>query len=412
MKVLIVNTYESLGGAALAAHRLFEALNHSGAEAKMLVAMRQTDDPLVIEAPDRWRYKLAFASERGKIWLRNGFKKKRLFALDPATDGCDITRTEAFGEADVVHLHWVNQGFLSIASLRKVLSSGKRIVWTMHDMWPCTGICHYAGSCPHFRTHCHSCPLLMRPGRKDMSYRAFRAKQRLYDGAQFSVVTCSHWLEEQAHYSKLLQGKPITCIPNPLDTSIFCPGDKLEARKALGLPLQKKLILFASQKVTDERKGVKYMVEMARHIKRKHSSETESNIGFIAMGQKAERLAELLSFPVFPMGYVRSPQNLATIYRAADLFVTPSLFDNLPNTIAEAMACGTPCVGFRTGGIPEMIDHEANGYVANYKDAQDLANGVEYVLSTPGLGDAAHRYASYIYDQDRIARLYLNAYAQ
>ncbi|MCD8304965.1 MAG: glycosyltransferase [Prevotellaceae bacterium] len=411
MKVLLVNTSQIAGGAAIAAYRLLKALLRGGVDAKMLVALRQTDDPDVLTAAPEWRHKMHFATERARIWLSNGFTKKRLFALDPATDGTDITELPAFKEADIIHLHWVNQGFLSMAGLRKVLRSGKRIVWTMHDMWPSTGVCHYAGSCTLFRTRCHDCPLLKKPAKRDMSYTTFKRKAALYKDADFKVVTCSHWLEEQAHLSSLLKGKSITCIPNPLDTTLFCPGDKLEARKALGLPLERRLILFASQKVTDERKGIKYIAEMAKTLKKRSATQTDANLGFIAMGLKAERLAELLSYPVYPMGYIASPERLVEIYRAADLFITPALFDNLPNTIVEAMACGTPCVGFRTGGIPEMIDHLANGYVANYKDSQDLADGVEFVLNTPGLGDAASHYAQYVYDQDRVARKYIEVYA-
>ncbi len=410
MKVLIVNTSELEGGAAIAAHRLYEALNKNGVDATMMVGFRQTTDPKVTVAAPRWKYNLNFTLERTKIWMTNRLHRQNLYAVDTASDGIDITETREFEKADVVHLHWINQGFLSFASMKKILQSGKRVVWTMHDMWPCTGICHYAGECTKFRTECHTCPLLMNPGKKDLSNQSFRRKRILYHDADIRFVTCSHWLHEQAASSALLKGKPISCIPNPLDTTLFCPGDMVEARKALSLPLQKKLILFGSQKVTDERKGMKFLVEMAHILKERHSLQAELNIAFLVVGQQAERLAELLSFPVYPMGYVDSTEKLVNVYRAADLYITPSLFDNLPNTIVEAMSCGTPCVGFRTGGIPEMIDHLGNGYVANYKDPEDLANGVEFALGHPSLGDSAHHYASYMYDEARITRKFMELY--
>ncbi len=410
MKVLIVNTSEIAGGAAIAANRLCRALNKNGAETKMLVAQRQTDDVRVVNATAEWKYQMNFTLERARIWALNKFNKRNLFAMDIASDGTDITRLREFREADVIHLHWINQGYLSMGNLRKIVHSGKRIVWTMHDMWPCTGICHYSGECVKFRSQCRECPLLARPGKGDVSYRTFRKKEELYKDADIRFVTCSHWLEEQAHTSSLLEGKSINCISNPLNTELFCPGDKVKARKTLSLPLKKKLILFASQKVTDERKGIQFLAEMAQIIKKRNATETEVNIGFIVIGQHAEQLAEMLSYPVYSFGYISSPNQLVDIYRAADLFITPALFDNLPNTIVEAMACGTPCVGFRTGGIPEMIDHLANGYVANYKDCQDLADGVQYVLNTPGLGDAACHYAAYQYDENRVARKYMEVY--
>ncbi len=399
-----------VGGAAIAAHRLVEALNRNGVEAKMMVGFSQTDDPKVTVATPRWKYNLNFTLERAKIWMKNRLRRQNLYSIDTASDGIDITKTKEFVEADVIHLHWINQGFLSFESMKKVLQSGKRIVWTMHDMWQCTGICHYAGECTKFRTECHNCPLLTSPGKKDISNQSFRRKRILYHDADIRFVACSHWLHEQAASSALLKGKSISCIPNPLDTTLFSPGDRVEARKKLSLPLQKRLLLFGSQKVTDERKGMNYLVEMAHILKERHSLRAELNLAFLVMGQQAERLAELLSLPVYPMGYVDSTEQLVNIYRAADLFITPSLFDNLPNTIVEAMACGTPCVGFRTGGIPEMIDHLGNGYVANYKDPADLANGVEYVLEHPSLGDSAHHFASYMYDEGRITRKFLELY--
>ncbi len=410
MKVLIVNTSENAGGAAIAANRLLHALRKNGVDAKMMVATKQTDDPDVVAAVPAWKYQINFTLERARIYSLNRMSRQNLFAIDIASDGTDITKTKEFGEADVVHLHWVNQGFLSFRGLKRIIQSGKRIVWTMHDMWPCTGICHYAGECANFRGECHSCPLLVKPGKRDLSNHAFRRKRILYSNADIRFVACSHWLEEQAHYSSLLRDKSITCISNPLDTEVFCPGDKVAVRKALSLPLNKKLILFASQKVTDERKGIRYLADMASIIKRRHGTETGANMGFLVMGQRAEHLAEMLSYPVYPLGYIESQEELANVYRAADLFITPALSDNLPNTIAEAMACGTPCVGFRTGGIPEMIDHLGNGYVANYKDPNDLADGVEYVLNNPSMGDAANHYAAYQYNEGRVVRKFMEVY--
>ncbi len=412
MKVLIVNTSDVVGGAAIAAYRLYKALNKNGVEAKMMVAQKQTKDPNVVVACPTWEYNMNFAVERARIYALNRMSKRNLFAMDIASDGTDITKMGEFQEADIIHLHWVNQGFLSLAGLRKILLSGKRIVWTMHDQWAGTGICHYAGDCTNFRSECHTCPLLNSPGRKDLANQLFRRKRILYHDADIRFVACSHWLEEQAHLSALLKGKNIRCIPNPLDTTLFSPGDRIEARKRLSLPLKKKLILFGSQKVTDERKGIRYLVEMAHILKERHSIEADINVGFLVMGQQAEHLSELMSLPVYPMGYVDTQEKLVNIYRAADVFITPSLSDNLPNTIAEAMACGTPCVGFRAGGIPEMIDHLSNGYVASYKDAQDLADGVEFVLGNHLLGEAAYHYASYMYDEGRIARKFIELYEQ
>ncbi|MDE6158538.1 MAG: glycosyltransferase [Bacteroidaceae bacterium] len=410
MKVLIVNASERIGGAAIAARRLAIALRKQGHDVTMLVGDKQGEEPWVVQAAPLWQLKLNKTVERGRIFALNRFSKEGLWDIDIAGDGVDITPLQVFKEADVVHLHWVNQGFLSGKSILKIMQSGKRIVWTMHDMWPFTGICHHAGECRRHRKECGECPLLRLPKADDMSRQLVEQKREWYgETARLSFVACSHWLEELAQQSSLLRDRHVTCIPNPIDTHTFCPGDKIEARKKLGLPLKTHLVLFASMKVTDERKGVNYLLETARLLKKKYKQD-DSNLAFVAMGQHAERLQERIQFPVYSLGYVSDMQQIATVYRAVDLFVTPSLYENLPNTIVEAMACGTPCVGFRTGGIPEMIDHLANGYVANYKDSDDLAQGILHTLSHPGMGDAAEHYAQYMYDEARVARQYAEIY--
>ena len=164
MRVLIVNTSEQKGGAAIAASRLMHALRAEGVEARMLV--RDTDHPsaLVHRVHGHWKGRLRFLWERVVIWAANRFTRRNLFKVSIANTGFDITRLPEFQEADVVHLHWINQGFLSLRDLRKILLSGKRVVWTLHDMWPATAICHHAYACEAYHVACHDCPFLAAPG--------------------------------------------------------------------------------------------------------------------------------------------------------------------------------------------------------------------------------------------------------
>lgn len=380
MRVLLVNTSERTGGAAVAAGRLMEALRKSGVEVQMAVRDKETagadvlpfGNPLLM----RWR----FLWERIVVWACNRFRKHRLFAVDAADVGVDITRSAAFEQADVVHLHWVNQGFLSLGDIRRILDSGKPVVWTLHDLWPCTGICHYPGACTRFRTHCHNCPLLWGGGgRRDLSHRVFLRKERLYRGRSLHMVSCSRWLGEMARGSALCRDIPVTSIPNPIDIALFAPADKADARRRCGFPLDKKLLLFGSVKISDKRKGFDYLVE-ALHLVLEKTPQLKENLAVVVMGRSTHDLEAQLPVPVYSTGYVEDTTRMADIYNAADLFVIPSLEDNLPNTVMEAMACGTPCVGFDTGGIPEMIDHGRNGYVARYKSAQDFAQGIIALL--------------------------------
>lgn len=381
MRVLIVNTSEKTGGAAVAANRLMEALNNNGVKTKMLVANKQTDHITVVPLPRPWLTRWHFLWERWTVFFRLHFQKKHLFEIDIANVGSDITRLPEFKEADVIHLNWINQGMLSLKSIRKILKSGKPVVWTMHDLWPATGICHYARTCPTFRTACHNCQLLPLHGSThDLSHKIWEQKKKLYHGSNIHFVTCSRWLEGQAKQSALLTGQRVSAIPNTIDTRVFRPTDRKEARLGCGLPADRRIILFVSQKVTDERKGMSYFIKAINSLVDKHP-EMKNNTAVAILGSNSEAVAEQLTLPSFPLGYVSDDRQIVNIYNSADVYVLPSLEDNLPNTIMEAMACGVPSVGFRVGGIPEMIDHRRNGYVANFKDTDDLAEGIRWILN-------------------------------
>ena len=179
MRVLIINTSERIGGAAIAANRLMEALKNNGIKTKMLVRDKQTDQISVVELKKSWWKVWQFIWERVVIWQANHFKKHNLFAVDIANTGTNITALPEFTQADVIHLHWINQGMLSLTDIRRIIQSGKPIVWTMHDMWPFTGICHYAGDCDKYATQCHNCPQLYKGSRKDIAYRTFQKKKKL-----------------------------------------------------------------------------------------------------------------------------------------------------------------------------------------------------------------------------------------
>ena len=413
MRVLLINTSERIGGAAVAASRLMEALKNNGIKAKLLVRDKQTDRITVVALRRNWRLVWKFVWERIVIWKANRFKKHALFAVDIANTGTDITGLPEFQQADVIHLHWINQGMLSLKDIEKILASGKPVVWTMHDMWPCTGICHHARECEGYRKECGSCPFLYGSGhRHDLSYRVFRRKQRLYRNYPLTFVTCSHWLEEKARQSALTAGHKIVCIPNPLNINLFRPHDKQEARSRLRLPAERKLLLFGSVKITDKRKGIDYLIESCRILADRHPEQKEQ-LAVVAFGKQSQQLANLLPFKVYPLDFVHDDHRLVDIYNAVDLFVTPSLEENLPNTIMEAMACGTPCIGFNVGGIPEMIDHLHNGYVARYKSADDFANGICWALTDPdyaNLCEQAVRKAVSHYSESSVAKRYIDLY--
>lgn len=413
MRILIVNTSENVGGAAVAANRLMEALNNNGVKAKMLVMKKTTDHITVVGLPHAWLQRLHFLWERFVIYCHLHFSRHNLFAIDIANAGTDITSLREFKEADLIHLSWINQGMLSLANIKRIVRSGKPVVWTMHDLWTATGICHYARQCPSFRTGCHNCRLLPRGGGKeDLSRKVWNRKKALYHNANIHFITCSRWLEGQARQSALMKGQRITAIPNPIDTRLFVPTDKAEARLKNQLPTDRRIILFVAHRVDDDRKGANYFVEAVNRLA-DANPHFANNTCVAAIGRNSESIASLLHVPTYAVGFVTDERQMASVYAAADVFVLPSLEDNLPNTIMEATACGVPSVAFRVGGIPEMIDHKRTGYLANFKDSADLAEGIRWTLNDAdreALASACLKKVAHNYSQQSVAMKYIEVY--
>ena len=225
-------------------------------------------------------------------------------------------------------------------------------------------------------------------------------------------VTCSQWLKGQAEKSALLDKHTVINIPNPININLFKPRNKQEARTRCNFPADKRIILFGAAKPTDKRKGVDYFIESCNLLVQKHP-ELKDRIGIAIYGKQSEQIVPLLPFETYDLKYISSEKELVNVYNAIDLYATPSLEENLPNTIMEAMACGVPCVGFNVGGIPEMIDHLHNGYVAEYKSAEDFANGIYWTL-TEGeydmLSEEASRKVTACYSEGTIAKKYIEVY--
>jgi glycosyltransferase involved in cell wall biosynthesis len=381
-----------------------EALNNNGVKAKMLVRDKETDRLTVAAVPGQKGMQGRFLWERLVVWLRLHMRREHLFEVDIANCGADITQLREFQEADVIHLHWVNQGMLSLKQIRKILDSGKRVVWTMHDIWPATAICHLTLDCRQFETECKDCPLTTH--HSPLTPKIWKKKQQMLEGRRLTFVACSEWLAGEARRSALLKGQTIISIPNPIDTRVFKPGDKLAARRALGLPEEGKMILFVAQRATNPYKGMQYLASL-------NPSNWKEVPELLILGGHAEELESKLSLKCHALGYISDEQRMVLAYQAADVFVLPSLSENLPNTIMEAMACGVPCVGFRVGGIPEEILHQKNGYVAAYRDSEDLARGIHWVLEEAdydALSKACVSHVAENYSQQSVAKRYLEAY--
>lgn len=415
MNVTLINKTDSEGGAAVACNRLLQALKSVNFEARLLVQKKSKSDNAIISTTNsKLKSKLnflRFSYERLVFYFQEQSPEIR-FAFSIANTGEDISNHDIISHSDILHLHWFNMGFLSMFDLEKLTELNKPIVWTLHDMWAFTGGCHYSGTCEKFKSECGNCSFLKKPNPKDLSSRLWKQKHEVYKKSDIVFVTCSRWLASVAKKSRLLKGFRIESIPNPIDTNIFCPKDKAEVRKKLNLPEDKILILFASANIFDKRKGLDYLIHALIEMKNQHP-ETLENVELVLFGKAKHEINSLLSYKAINLSYLNSESKIADVYSAVDLFVLPSLEDNLPNTVMESLACGTPVVAFKNGGTPEMIDHQKNGYLAKYKSATDLAKGIHQILfqsDREQFSANARKKVMENYTQEIVAKKYIEIY--
>lgn len=378
MKILMLSTYDKYGGAAIAATRLMHALSDAGTDVSMIVMDKQSEDTRIMQASTFFP-KRHFYRERLSIFLANRLHRENLFAVSIANCGADVTGTKAFAEADVIHLHWVNQGLLSLRTLDKIMHSGKPVVWTMHDMWPLTGICHYAQECSRFTSECGNCPLLYSPQRNDLSRKIFCRKKDIYAQCDIRFVAVGTHLAELAKLSTLLKDKSITIIPNMLDTGEFRQKDKAECRKKWGLPQDKDIILFGAARIDDPIKGFEKLTKATSLLRGRN------NIHLLLFGRiKHKETLSGLEMPFTYAGTISGTEKLSELYSAADISISASSFETFGQTIIESMSCGCVPVAFDSGGPADIIIHKENGFLTERHSPEALAEGIEWGLSESG----------------------------
>jgi glycosyltransferase involved in cell wall biosynthesis len=416
MKVTLINTADAGGGAAAACHRLLKALAEQKVDGRLLVQYKKTNDErvegIVNNRISKLKVQFNFLRERIPFLLFHEKDKSVRFAFSTANAGMSIVNQGAVKDADILHLHWTNSGFLSVDDLKKLVATGKPIVWTLHDMWAFTGGCHYSGTCDNYLRECGNCLFLRDAGDNDLSHKGWLHKAALFAGAKnITFVTCSKWLAGVAKQSSLIKDLRVQAIPNPIDINIFSPKDKVNERAKRGIDPSAKIILFGAANINDKRKGISYLVDALNILKNNYPKR--GNIEMVIFGKNKHFDVTQLPFKVHELNLITSQEELAEIYSLADVFVTPSLEDNLPNTIMEALSCGTPVVAFNTGGIPEMINHRQNGYLAEFKSATDMAKGLHEILNLADateFSDNARQKVLDNYTNEKVAQQYINLY--
>ncbi len=395
LHIVLLSYHDSNGGAGIAAGRLKVALEKEGHQVDYIVREKGSTSSALKFGNGLISW-LKFIAER-LFFLRFEKDKSIRFLFNPGVFGSDISKHPLIQQADIVHLHWVNFGFLSVDDIASLTRLNKPVFWTLHDMWAFTGGCHHSGSCEHFQQSCGDCKFLKNPNPTDLSHRMWEAKKTGFAEKNLHIITCSDWLGNRARQSSILGGHSIKTIPNAIDTEFFSPN-----ASSLGLDPNKKYVLFVAMRVNAPAKGFHLLKEALQYL------DADTTELLIVGGE----LAEVLPLKAHNFGQVSDPAKMRDIYAAADVFVTPSLEENLPNTIMEAMACGTSCVGFEVGGIPEMIEHEVTGYVAQAFDPKDLAKGIQWSLNNKKAGPKSRERALQLYNQTIVAQQHLAYYAQ
>ncbi|MBS1502267.1 MAG: glycosyltransferase family 4 protein [Bacteroidetes bacterium] len=384
MKIVHLNTYDGNGGAGRACIRLNNALLNQNIDSKVIVHYKFGKNPNIDEFNSNLLQKAVTAA---KIVLERILAKRYLKAVKTpfsfAWFGRSVIYHPDVKNADIIHLHWVNHGFLNPKHIALIARLNKPVVWTFHDSNSFTGGCHVRYECDHYKRECGNCPLLKYSAPDDASHHIWRQKRDAYAKLNFTVISPSRWNKESVGEASLTEDKAVEQIPNTLETGIFKPMNKAEAKAKAGFAEDKFVFLsgfMPSRK--DMHKGTGYLMESLEILKKRLGTASE-NIELVVFGNRNTEDLPEFPFKTSFLGTINDDERLALCYAAADAFLIPSLEDNLPYTVMESLSCGTPVVTFTTGGIPDMVKHEYNGYLAAYRSSESFADGMEWIINYP-----------------------------
>jgi glycosyltransferase involved in cell wall biosynthesis len=374
MKVMFLNTLQE-GGAARAALRLMRGVQAKEVDARLIVQLKSGDDPSVVGPQTKVETAMGYVLPRLE-WLCVGlYARRRECSFSPALMPDRLPSRVAEFNPDIIHLHWVTNGFMRVETCRRF---DRPLVWTLHDSWAFTGGCHVPFECTRYREACGKCPVLGSSLDLDPSRWLWRRKRNAWRGLNLTVVTPSRWLAKCAKESSLFGEVRVEVIPNGLDLQLYKPVDKRAARDLLSLPQEKKLILFGGKGCTsDPNKGFSMLTEALKTLAGKGWHDTAEVIVF---GSSGPLKPPDLGLKVNYLGWLNDDIKISLLYAACDVCVIPSIQENLSNAALESMACGTPCVSFDQGGLSDIISHGDNGYLARPFEPDDLAQGIAWVL--------------------------------
>ncbi len=403
-RVTLICLNDLRGGAAVVTYRLMGALCSMGVDARMVVVHKESNNPRVDSVGDGWRTKAAFMAEHADIYLHNGRRRDDVFKVSTGRFGVGVDRHPWVADADAVILNWVNQGMMSLDCIGRICSRGIPVVWTMHDMWNMTGVCHHAGSCARYRagSHCGSCPQLNSDSDNDLSTRVQQAKARLYEGngRNIKFVAVSNWLADCACHSSLMQRADIEVIPNAFPVQDFMPQPRL-SRAAMHLP-PGKLIVMGAARLDDPIKNLPLAVETLNLV-----AENDAQAHAVFFGDLRDpRALESLRMPHTWLGKIGDRTSLASLYAHAHAVLSTSHYETLPGTLIEGISAGAMAVTTGHGGQADIVSDGTTGYICG-DSATELADALTRVLATDTDRDTLHSAMARRFNSTEIARRYL-----
>jgi glycosyltransferase involved in cell wall biosynthesis len=373
MKVLHLNFSDLYGGAAIAGYRLHQGLRAQGIDSKLLVERKESGSGSV--APLRRK---SYVEAKVATWSQN-FGLSYISLLSRSK----IEQHPFYQDAEILNFHNLHSGYFNYLALPK-LTREKPAILTLHDMWSFTGHCSYSYDCDRWKTGCGKCPYPETyPSIKfDNTRIEWKLKHRVYDQSNLTIVAPSRWLVDQAK-AGLLSRFDVHHIPYGIDTEAYQPLEPAHCRSLLGIPQDKKVLMFAAFLIGDTRKGSDVLVKALRAL----PASLKSDVLLLTIGTGSETLSEVVGMPTVNLGHVSHDRLKAIAYSAADLFLLPTRADNLPLVLQESLACGTPMVSFKVGGVPDVVRHQVTGYLASPNDAADLSQGIVELLEDQNLRD-------------------------
>ncbi|KLN95488.1 glycosyltransferase family 4 protein [Moellerella wisconsensis] len=408
MRVLHIVGGDLSGGAARGAYWLHQALLHSGVDSWLLCDSLHAVDTNenTLTTCTTFIKKLTKVT-RGKLdkfpisLIYKNRNKKVLFSS--GLFGTDITKHQIYKSADIIHLHWVNNGYFNVANLYKIK---KPIIWTIRDMWPITGGCHYSLDCDKYQTNCSDCPILKSGKTFDLSSFLQKRKAKFIQQSNIIAVGIGSWISDCTQKSYIFKGKTVKTIPNTIDTTLFKPVEKKIAKDFFDIK-EKKIIAVGAQNTEDIYKGMDLLRQALILL------ENKEDYHILVFGRSIPQYWDDIGISYSLLGFMRDIYSLRMIYSASDVFISPSKYETFGKTIAEAMACGTPVVAFNVTGPIDIIDHMKNGYLAKAYDPTDLYNGIKWIFDKyieNKLGEHARIKIINNFSPNITANLYLDLY--